>query len=56
MGNDGGIHLLKYGAVSVDLQFANPTPNPISIFIMTERDDLITIAHDLSVHSRTGII
>ena len=56
VGGDGGIHLLKYGAVSVDLQFANPTPNPISAFIMTERDDLITISHDLSVRSRTGII
>ena len=56
VGTDGGVHLLKYGAVSVDLQFAEATPNPISAFIMTERDDLLTIEHDLSVHSRTGVI
>ena len=54
-GTDGGVHLLKYGAVSIDLQFAEDTPNPISAFIMMEKDDLITIEHDLTVHSRTGI-
>ena len=54
-GSNGGVHLLKYGAVSVYLQFADPTPSPISAFIMMEKDDLITIGHDLTINSRTGI-
>ncbi len=53
--SDGGIHLVKYGSVNVDLRFAAATNTPISAFIMMEKDDLITINHNLGVESRTGI-
>ena len=54
-GADGGIHLVKYGCINIDLKFAVPTPDPVSAFIMMEKDDLITISHNLGVESRTGI-
>jgi hypothetical protein len=51
----GGVHLIRNCSITLDVTFAEALPNTVSVFMYAERDDLIEIDHNRTVHRLSGM-